>query len=138
MPAEENEQNQTRDHSFDELAKGLANRSLSRRDALKWVGAAITGGLLASVPGVAWATHKPGHKQPPPPPESPPPPPPGCPEGKIDCGSGCIDPSTDYHNCGGCGNLCFGNECCGGICCGFDANGFSLRCLDPAKGTCGR
>ena len=76
MPAEENGQNQTRDHSFDELAKGLANRSLSRRDALKRVGAAIVGGLLASVPGVAWATHKPSHKPPPPPPSPPPPPPP--------------------------------------------------------------
>ena len=41
MPAEENGPNQTRDHSFDELARGLANRSLSRGDALKWVGAAI-------------------------------------------------------------------------------------------------
>jgi hypothetical protein len=42
-------------YSFDELAKGLANRSLSRGDALKWVGAAIVGGLLGSIPGVAWA-----------------------------------------------------------------------------------
>ena len=65
MPAEENGQNQTRDHSFDELAKGLANRSLSRRDALKWVGAALVGGLLSAIPGVAWAHHRPGHGEPP-------------------------------------------------------------------------
>ena len=55
MPAEENGPNQTRDHSFDELARGLANRSLSRGDALKRVGAAIVGGLLASIPGAALA-----------------------------------------------------------------------------------
>jgi hypothetical protein len=73
------------EHSFDELAKGLANRNLSRHDALKWVGAAFVGGLLASVPGVAWAK-KPGHvppgqspPPPPPPPASPPPPPPASP-----------------------------------------------------------
>src|SRR5215212_5327536 len=54
-----------RDHSLDELAKGLANGSLSRRDALKWAGAAIVGGLLGSIPGVAWATHRPGHGTPP-------------------------------------------------------------------------
>ena len=64
MP-EENEQNQPRDHSLDELAKGLANGSLTRRDALKWAGAALVGGLLTSIPGVAWATHKPGHADPP-------------------------------------------------------------------------
>jgi hypothetical protein len=52
MSPEENGQYQPRDHSFDELAKGLANRSLSRRYALKWVGAAVMGGLLASIPGV--------------------------------------------------------------------------------------
>ena len=83
MPAEENGQNQTRDHSrdrsFDELAKGLANRSLSRRDTLKWVGAAIVGGLLASIPGVAWGTpsrtSRPQRPPPPPPTASPPPPP---------------------------------------------------------------
>ena len=61
-----------------------------------------------------------------------------CPSGQILCAEGCVDPLTDNRNCGGCGNLCFGNACCGGRCCGFDDNGFSLRCLDPAKGTCGR
>ena len=65
MPTEENEQNQPRDHSLDELAKGLASGSLSRHDALKLAGAAIVGGLLSAIPGVAWADHKPGHGTPP-------------------------------------------------------------------------
>jgi hypothetical protein len=72
VPEEENGQNQARDdsfnerdHSLDELAKGLANGSLSRRDALKWAGAALVGGLLGSIPGAAWANHRPGHADPP-------------------------------------------------------------------------
>ena len=56
VPARED---RVRDHSLDELAKGLANRSLSRGDALKWAGAAIVGGLLAAIPGVALADPKP-------------------------------------------------------------------------------
>jgi hypothetical protein len=55
----------TEEHSFDALAKGLASHSLSRRAALKWVGRAVLGGLLAFIPGVAWAHHKPGHGVPP-------------------------------------------------------------------------
>jgi hypothetical protein len=43
------------ERSFDELAKGLANKTISRSDALKWAGGAFFGSLLASVPGVAWA-----------------------------------------------------------------------------------
>ncbi len=41
--------------SFDELAKGLTNGTLSRRKALRMFGAALVGGMLASIPGVAWA-----------------------------------------------------------------------------------
>jgi hypothetical protein len=76
------------EHSFDELAKGLANRNLSRHDALKWVGAAFVGGLLASVPGVAWAKKRPPPQSPPPPPPppaSPPPPPPASPPSPPVC-----------------------------------------------------
>jgi len=47
------------EHSFDELAKGLANRSLSRGDALRWAGRALAGGLLAAIPGIAWAQNIP-------------------------------------------------------------------------------
>jgi len=43
------------DHSVDELAKGLATGTLSRRKALRMLGAALVGGVLASIPGVAWA-----------------------------------------------------------------------------------
>jgi hypothetical protein len=84
------------EHSFDELAKGLANRSLSRGDALKWVGAAIVGGLLASIPGVAWASHKPSHA---PPGQSPPPPPPPpeCPSTQV-CGSACCQSGESCVN----------------------------------------
>ncbi len=42
-------ENITEEYSLDELAKGLADRSLSRRDALKWVSGAVLGGLLASI-----------------------------------------------------------------------------------------
>jgi len=41
--------------SFDELAKGLANGTMSRRQALRWMGGALVGGVLASIPGVALA-----------------------------------------------------------------------------------
>ena len=43
------------DRNFDSLAKGLAEERVSRGKALKLVGAAILGGLLASIPGVALA-----------------------------------------------------------------------------------
>ena len=43
------------DHSVDELAKGLASGTLSRRRALKMLGATLFGGVLASIPGVALA-----------------------------------------------------------------------------------
>jgi hypothetical protein len=41
--------------SFDELARGLASGSISRRKALRLMGAALVGGVLASVPRVAAA-----------------------------------------------------------------------------------
>jgi hypothetical protein len=41
--------------SLDELAKGLASGTLSRRKALRLMGSALLGGALASIPGVAWA-----------------------------------------------------------------------------------
>jgi hypothetical protein len=46
---------QTRERSFDELAKGLAGGTVSRRKALRLMGAALVGGALASIPGVASA-----------------------------------------------------------------------------------
>jgi hypothetical protein len=38
-------------HSFDELAKGLANGSVSRGQALRLIGGTLLGGVLASIPG---------------------------------------------------------------------------------------
>jgi hypothetical protein len=40
-------------HSFDELAKGLANGSVSRGHALRLIGGTLLGGVLASIPGGA-------------------------------------------------------------------------------------
>ncbi len=45
----------TREHSFDELAKGLAGGTVSRRKALRLMGAVLVGGALSSFPGAAWA-----------------------------------------------------------------------------------
>src|SRR5215211_4272945 len=58
------ESRSTHEHSFDELAKGLARENLTRRDALKWAGAALVGGLLSAIPGVALAKPPP-HGTPP-------------------------------------------------------------------------
>ena len=44
-----------RDHSFDELARGLASGGISRGRALRLMGAALVGGTLASLGGVAAA-----------------------------------------------------------------------------------
>jgi hypothetical protein len=44
-----------RDSSFDELARGLASGSISRGKAIRLMGAALLGGTLASMPGVALA-----------------------------------------------------------------------------------
>ena len=49
----------TTESFFDTLAKGLANGKLSRRKALRMLGSALVGGVLATVPGIDWAA-KPG------------------------------------------------------------------------------
>ena len=48
------------DQSLDSLARGLADSSVSRRKALRLMGAALIGTTLASIPGFAWAKPKPG------------------------------------------------------------------------------
>jgi hypothetical protein len=50
---------EARERSFDELARGLASGSISRGRALRLMGAALVGGSLASIPGIAWAKPKP-------------------------------------------------------------------------------
>jgi hypothetical protein len=120
--------NMTGEHSLDDLAKGLASGNLSRRKALRMLGAAMVGGMLASIPGVALAApcRRPrircagqccaagvttcqgtgrnstcG----------------SCPTGQVVCGGQCVDTSTDLANCGGCGNACAeGKTCQGGAC----------------------
>jgi hypothetical protein len=49
---------ETRGRSFDALAKGLASGDVSRGKALKLMGAALLGGLLASTPTLAEAKPK--------------------------------------------------------------------------------
>jgi hypothetical protein len=44
---------------LDEVAKGLAAGTISRRKALRLIGGTLVGGALASIPGVAWAQGRP-------------------------------------------------------------------------------
>jgi hypothetical protein len=46
---------QPTNQSLDELAKGLATGTVSRGKAIRWMGGALLGAALASLPGVAWA-----------------------------------------------------------------------------------
>jgi hypothetical protein len=50
---------QDRASSLDELAKGLASGRVSRSKALRLLGGALFGGVLASIPGLASAKPKP-------------------------------------------------------------------------------
>ena len=58
---------EARGRSFDELATGLASGDMSRREVLRWLGAALLGGALAFTPKVAEAAG-------------------GCPAGQRACG----------------------------------------------------
>jgi hypothetical protein len=51
MPEDNGGPHSTREHSLDELAKGLASGTVSRRQALRLMGGALLGGVLASIPG---------------------------------------------------------------------------------------
>jgi hypothetical protein len=64
------------ERSFDELAIGLASGRVSRREALKWLGAALLGGALAFTPKVAEARK--------------------CPPGLKSCLALCINPTTEF------------------------------------------
>jgi hypothetical protein len=103
-------QGRTEDQSFDALAKGLANGSISRGRAIKLMGTALLGGVLASIPGLAWAHHRPDHGLPPghggtppghggtPPGQGSPPPPPPPPPGACTPGS-CPEGTGDFPVC---------------------------------------
>jgi hypothetical protein len=43
------------DHPLDDVARGLASGTISRGKALRWMGGALVGAAVASIPGVAWA-----------------------------------------------------------------------------------
>lgn len=70
----------TKEHSFDEMARGLASDALSRRNALRLAVAAILGGTLGSflLPKKAEARHRRHHPHP-----TTIPPPPPCPAGTL-------------------------------------------------------
>jgi hypothetical protein len=125
---------QTTNRSFDDLARGLANGTLSRRKALRLMGGILVGGALASVPGVALAdddcrrfgrrcrrdsqccskncVRRGDDKVC------------GCPEGKTRCGGRCVThcagggrPNPDTCECGCpsgqvlCNGSCVSNQC---------------------------
>ena len=106
----------TADRAFDELAKGLADGTLSRGRALRLMGAALVGAAMASISGVAWAAPPEDRGRP-------------CPKGEIKCRNTCCGPedlccrgactnvSFNRLNCGRCGNECAeGEDCCTGRC----------------------
>jgi hypothetical protein len=133
----------------------LASGTLSRRKALRMLGAALVGGTLASVPGVALAANP-------------------CPRPRIKCrgrccaegvttcqGTGktktcgpvpcqtgltpcsgqCVDTATDATNCGSCGNACAPGDICVNGACGCPATptgGSCGRSLDCCSGKCRR
>ena len=115
MPSEErngelaNRQEATMEPSFDTLAKELANGTVSRGKALRLMGAALVGGALASIPGVAWAAR--------------------CPSPRIRCAGQCC--AAGVTTCQGTGK----NKTCGPVPC---PAGQELCNVvgDPAQGQC--
>jgi hypothetical protein len=112
--------------SFDELAKGLATGTVTRSKVLRWMGSALVGAALASVPGVVWANDcrrlgrecrrdsqccsrncvRRGDDKVC-----------GCPEGKTRCNDRCVNLKRNERHCGECFNRCEdGEECVGGVC----------------------
>ena len=104
MPSEErngelaNREEATMESSFDALAKGLANGTVSRGKALRLMGAALVGGALASIPGMAWAAK------------------PSCPSG-VTCKGQCCPVGATCGKAKGGGCTCpTGQTACGGQC----------------------
>ena len=104
-------------HSLDDLARELGRENVSRKRALKLIGAAVVGAAVALIPGVAAAAPRP-HA------------PPGRPSDKPEHAGygeggrfGKRGPQEDY--CGGT-YYCADNRDCGGGCtcdCFFEAQG---------------
>jgi hypothetical protein len=108
------------DHSIDELARGLVTGTLSRRQALRLLGAALVGGVLASIPEVALAAPPSGGQ--------------GCPAGTTRCGGTlCCNASTEECKRGGRPGGFTGRPRCGPISCTFPnpvcPNGTSCCCV---------
>jgi hypothetical protein len=116
------------EHNLDSLARGLASGSISRRQAVRWMGGALLGSVLASIPGIAWAV----------PPERPPKPPKFPKPGKKTLGENC----KKHRQCasGSCGDgICVGTEQCA-VCpedcvCALDDSG-NIICVRCPGGLC--
>jgi hypothetical protein len=147
---------EARERSFDELARGLASGSVSRRRALRLMGAAVVGGALASLGIREAAADPPGCKRN------------GknCTKDKVCCSGNCESgtcaaaPPTCVANGGTCStstDCCSGN-CSNGFCCASGRVGLSNgtcaipcttapectggcectgRSVNPAQGFCG-
>src|SRR3712207_3314940 len=64
--------NASSESSFDELARGLATGTISRRKALRLMSGLLVGGALGSIPGIALADDR-------------------CSEGQTRCGDRCVN-----------------------------------------------
>lgn len=143
MPAEEgrnrevlSEQEAMTEHSFDALARGLASGSVSRSRALRLLGGALLGGVLASIPGIAFADHKPSHGGggggPTNPRGSR-----GCTEPKVRVGGKCVCPTPcptpQVHNQTSCECECPANQNCTAS--GGTVNDSSCECVCPTGTT---
>ena len=108
---------QTTNRSFDELARALANGSLSRGKALRLMGGLLVGSALGSLPGVAWADDD------------------RCSEGQTRCGDRCVNLQRNERHCGRCFNRCDeGEECVDGVCGGGEPTCTPSSC--PSKCAC--
>ena len=112
--------------SLDELAKELATGTLSRGKVIRWMGGALLGAALASIPGVALAddcrrlgrecrrdsqccsrncVRRGDDKVC------------ACPEGQTRCNDRCVNLKRNERHCGRCFNRCpDGQECVNGGC----------------------
>jgi hypothetical protein len=141
-----NREDITEEHSFDELARGLASGSISRRRALKLLGLSIGGGLLASIPGLAWGQPVPPQGKGPPEGKGPPPnvPTPECSptdpcDEPLECCEGVCRPVEFFQTpeaCGECpphpgASICEEGQTC---CCPEGRAGPGVcQCCDPTE-----
>ena len=109
----------TSNHSFDELTRGLASGSISRGRALRLMGAALVGGTLGSLGGVAAADDecKPLNKK--------------C-RKNHQCCSGNCDTTSRTCACQSNGGPCASNsQCCSGNCAGGTCAAACLPDCEP-------